>query len=110
MAAVSPSKLLCNNICNLGSCTATNDVHGCDDLLDHLVGAGEEGFGNGEADRFRGFDVDDELELGRLLDRQVGCLLAFENSAGIDADLTERVGNAAESGQARVRMRIMKVS
>jgi hypothetical protein len=68
--------------------------------LDHLVGDG--GFG--------GLEVDEQLDLCRQLDWQVGCLLAFENSAGIDADLTERVGKAAESGQARVRMRIMKVS
>src|SRR5262249_18515983 len=34
--------------------------------LGPVVGAGEEGFGNREADRFRGFDVDDQLELGRL--------------------------------------------
>src|SRR6201982_2507916 len=27
-------------------------------LLDHLVGAGEKGFGNRKADRFRGFDID----------------------------------------------------
>ena len=59
---------------------------------------------------FGGLEVDEQLDLCRLLDWQVACLLAFENSAGIDADLTERVGKAAESGQARVRMRIMKVS
>jgi len=41
---------------------------------------------------------------------KVGYVLAFENSAGIDADLTERVGKAVESGQARARIRIMKVS
>ena len=35
--------------------------------------------------------VDDELELGRLHDRQVGGLGALEDAAGIDADLTIRV-------------------
>jgi hypothetical protein len=43
-----------------------------------------------EAERLRGLEVDEQLDLCRLLDWQVGCLLAFENSAGIDADLTER--------------------
>ena len=31
--------------------------------------------------------IDDELELGRLHDRQVGGLRALEDSTGIDADL-----------------------
>src|SRR5262249_54002045 len=52
------------------------------------------------------------LAVSRLMNSsiKVGYVLAFENSAGIDADLTERVGKAVESGQARVRIRIMKVS
>src|SRR5215813_6352470 len=52
------------------------------------------------------------LAVSRLMNSsiKVGYVLAFENSAGIDADLTERVGKAAESGQARARIRIMKVS
>ena len=32
--------------------------------------------------------VDDELELSRLHDRQVGGLGTLENAAGVDADLT----------------------
>ena len=40
------------------------------------------------------FEVDDQLEFGRLHDRQVGGLGAFENAAGIDADLTVGIGNA----------------
>ena len=38
--------------------------------------------------------VDDQLELGRLHDRQVRGLGALENAAGIDADLTLRIRNA----------------
>jgi hypothetical protein len=59
-------------------------------LLDHPVGARERRRWPTEAQRFGGLEVDEQLELCRLLDWQVGCLLAFENSAGIDADLTER--------------------
>ena len=36
--------------------------------------------------------VDDELELGRLLDRQVGRLLALEDPSGVDADLAIGAG------------------
>jgi hypothetical protein len=39
--------------------------------LDHLVGAGEERWRNVEAERLRCLKVDHQLELGRLLDRQL---------------------------------------
>ena len=47
--------------------------------------------GTVEAERLGGLEVDDQLELGGLLDRQVGRLLALEDPAGIDADLTIHV-------------------
>ena len=59
-------------------------------LFDYLVGAGERRRRHTEAQRFVGLEVDEQLDLCRPLDWQVSCLLAFENSAGIDADLTER--------------------
>ena len=37
-------------------------------LFDHLVGAGEQRVGDGEAERLGGLEVDHQLELGRLLD------------------------------------------
>ena len=40
---------------------------------------------------WRRLQVDDQLELGRLHDRQVGGLRALEDAAGIDADLTKGV-------------------
>src|SRR5438876_1572772 len=58
--------------------------------LDHLVGAGDEGWRHLEAECLRGFQLDHELELGRLLYRQVGRLLAFENATGIDAGESPR--------------------
>src|SRR6516164_8257777 len=62
--------------------------------FDHLVGASEERFGNRKADRFRGFDVDHQLELGRLLNRQITRLLAFEDATGVNADHAKRVRKA----------------
>jgi hypothetical protein len=37
--------------------------------LDHLVSGGQKRFGDGEAERLGGLEVDDQIELGRLLDR-----------------------------------------
>src|SRR5215203_5213971 len=40
--------------------------------FDHLVGAGEKGRWDGEAENSRCFQIDDKLECCGLLDRQVG--------------------------------------
>src|SRR5262249_43475255 len=42
--------------------------------FNHLVGAGEQRRGNFQAEDARGLPVDDQLELGGLLDRQVGLM------------------------------------
>ena len=55
--------------------------------IDDLVGAGEEQSRHGEAERFGGIEIDDQLESGRLLNRQVGRLGAVEDLSGINADL-----------------------
>ena len=47
--------------------------------------------GTVEAEHPGGLGVDDQLELGRLHDRQVGGLRALEDAAGIDAGLTPRI-------------------
>src|SRR5215469_9227273 len=52
--------------------------------FDHLVGYCEQAGRNGEVERPRRLQVDDELEFGRLLDGQA--LLALENATDIDAD------------------------
>src|SRR5262249_33230083 len=38
-----------------------------------------------------GLNVDDQLELGRLHDRQIGWLGTFEDAANIDANLAKRI-------------------
>ena len=58
-------------------------------LLNHLIGEREQPVGHVEAERARGLEIDDELEPGRLVDRQIGGLLALEHARGVDADLAE---------------------
>src|SRR5215471_20828142 len=48
--------------------------------FDHLVGEREKRFRYRKANRFRGFDVDDEFELGGLIHRHVGGRGAIENA------------------------------
>src|SRR5437764_15374955 len=63
-------------------------------LFDHLVGNGKQARRNGETERLRGREVDDELKPGRLHDRKVGWLFALEDTAGVNAGLMKRVGDA----------------
>ena len=57
-------------------------------LLDHLVGPQQQRLGNSETERLRRLQVDHQLELGGLLDGEVGGLGAFEDSVDIpDATL-----------------------
>jgi hypothetical protein len=63
--------------------------------LDHLIGCSQQRFRDGEAEGVGGLEVDDQIEFGRLLDRQVGRFLAFENAPGIDASLVESIAETA---------------
>ena len=48
-------------------------------LFNHLVGAGEQRRRHVEAERLRHDQVNDEVELGRLLDRKIGGLRPPQN-------------------------------
>ena len=55
--------------------------------LDHLVGAHEDRWGHGQAQRLGGVEIDYQLESGRLLDWQIGGVGALEDLSGVTADL-----------------------
>jgi len=57
----------------------------------HLVGAAEERDRHIDAKCFGGFEIQNQFDPKRLLDRQIGWLLALENATGIDADQMKRV-------------------
>src|SRR5262249_36400434 len=58
-------------------------------LFDHLVGAGEQAIGHGEAQRFRGLEIDNEFVLRRRLHRKVGGLLALEDAIDVTGGAAE---------------------
>src|SRR5215469_8208424 len=66
--------------------------------FDHLVGGNQQLVGHGEAEHPGGLGVDDQLELGRLYDRQVRGFGALEDATGINADLTIHIHNVASVG------------
>ena len=59
-------------------------------LLDHLIRPRQHVRRNRQADLFRGLQIDDELELRRLLHRQIGGLGAFQNFVHVDSRRADR--------------------
>src|ERR1051326_7041852 len=55
--------------------------------LDHLVGTGEQRLRYGKAERFRCVEIDDQLEFGGSLDRQVGWLGPVKDLAHVNSEL-----------------------
>ena len=70
-----------------------NEQHSCS--FDHLVGGGLQSQRYCEAECFGGFEIDHELELGRLDHWQVCRFFSLENTAGVDADQTMRISDTA---------------
>src|SRR6516164_6863949 len=67
--------------------SSCSNVSGKTALFDDLVGAGNECSGNGKSDCICRLEVDNQLELGRLHDRQIGRVRALKNPARIDSRL-----------------------
>src|SRR5262245_48765270 len=59
-------------------------------LFDHLVGAILHRLRDGNAERLRGLEVEEQLDFACLLHRQVGGFLALENTTNVPA--SEAVG------------------
>jgi hypothetical protein len=62
--------------------------------FDNLVGTSEDRNWDRKTERLGGLEIDDQLEGGRLLDRQIGWLLAPEDPSGVNAELAPRIGEA----------------
>ena len=60
-------------------------------LFDQFVGGDEQLFRHSKAEHPGGLGVDDQLELARLHDRQVGGLRTFEDAPSVEADLRLRI-------------------
>ena len=60
-------------------------------LFDHFVSKGNQPRRHLDAKRSRCLQIDDEFEFGRLQHGEFSGLGAFENVAGIDADLMKHV-------------------
>src|SRR6266404_3038017 len=63
-----------------------NSIHW---LFDYVVGAAEQRRRHGEAERFRGLEVDHQFELFRGLNWQLARLRALEDAIGIDCRAPE---------------------
>src|SRR6266498_1916406 len=66
----------------------------CPLSLDHLVRSNQHLLWNRHADLLRRFQIDDELELRRLLHGEIGGLRAFEDLIHIRSGAPVQVGNA----------------
>src|SRR6476659_10182453 len=63
-------------------------------LLDHLVHYGDQARRHSEAECLHSLHIDDKFKLGCLQNRQVGGLVALENTAGVEAGLPVSIGPA----------------
>src|SRR5262249_37746018 len=60
-------------------------------LFDHFVSACEHRWRDSQTDRLGGHEIDDQLELRGLLDRQVGRIFSLEDAADVNTGKTTRI-------------------
>src|SRR5450830_236904 len=65
----------------------------CDPSFDHLIGAREQRWRHGEAERLGGLQIDNQIEGGWELDGQIGGPRAFENPSSKNSGLTINIWN-----------------
>jgi hypothetical protein len=61
-------------------------------LFDHLIGASEERRRHGQTECLGRLHVNNQLEFGRLLNRQIGRLGTFEDFINVPACAAEQIG------------------
>src|SRR5215471_20719783 len=71
--------------------------------FDHLVGLCEEGLGDRHPDCLCGFEIDDQLELSRELDRQLTRLCTAQDAVNIRGSTPSHVQLVRAMGQQDVR-------
>ena len=59
-------------------------------LVDHFVGAVEQRRQHSQAKRLRGFEIDSEIEFGRILNWQVGWAITFEDAVDVPCRLAHQ--------------------
>src|SRR5438094_7546792 len=77
-------------------------------LLDHVVCLEEKRLRNGEAEGFRSLEVDDQLELRRLLDGQVAGLGALEDLVHVDGGAPPLVAQTGPIGHQAARLHVLR--
>jgi hypothetical protein len=75
-------------------------------LFDHLIGPQQERFRYRQAERLGGRQIDNEIELGRLLDRNVGWLRTAQNFVDKVRSTSEQIGDIWSIGHKTTRYRV----